>query len=355
MLDEIRPWLRQNDPAQLDQLWRRAHDVRCAFAGEEVHLRGLIEISSYCERACHYCGLRAANANLPRYRMTPAEILETACQAHERGYGTVVLQAGEDPRLDLDAVQDVLRQIKQQTPLAVTLSLGERSESELIQLRRAGADRYLLRFETSNETLLHRIHPPRAGRSKSHRMDLLSRLRQIGYEVGGGFMIGIPGQTCEDLAQDIQRCADLGLDMIGIGPYLPHPDTPLGKVAQAIWAQTPDQVPADALTTYKAIALCRLACPRSNIPCTSALATLDGSQGRQQGLQRGANVIMPNLTPSQYRQHYQIYPDKASSRQTPTETDALIRQQIREAGQRIAQGRGDSRNWLDRSAPMPLV
>jgi biotin synthase len=354
MQDEIRSWLRQDDPAQLGRLWRQARDVRCAFVGRQVHLRGLIEISSYCERACHYCGLRAANVNLPRYRMTPEEILATACQAHRRGYGTVVLQAGEDPQFDLDALRDVVQQIKQQTPLAVTLSLGERSESELIQLKRAGADRYLLRFETSNDSLLRRIHPPRAGHTCSDRMQLLRLLQQIGYEVGGGFMIGIPGQTVEDLVRDIQRCVDLGLDMIGIGPYIAHPDTPLGRSAEAIRAETEDQAPADALTTYKAIALCRLACPRSNIPCTSALATLDGSNGRQRGLQRGANVIMPNLTPSEYRHRYQIYPNKASSTQTPAETDALVRQQVLAAGQEIAQGRGDSRNWLDRSVPMPL-
>jgi biotin synthase len=287
--------------------------------------------------------------------------------------------------LDSDWLCPVIRDIKRQTPLAVTLSLGEKSEQELSLLREAGADRYLLRFETSNSELFQRIHPPRLDREAttvgwdsvpapgdgsdrvptggqddelgedSPRLRQLGVARRLGYEVGSGVMVGIPGQTYRDLARDIQLFHELDLDMIGIGPYIPHPQTPLGQRGEQIRAATEDQVPADELMTYKAVALTRLMRPRANIPCTSALATLDGRRGRILCLQRGANVIMPNMTPEKYRRQYEIYPNKAGSFQTPDESDAVIKQQIQQAGRTVGRGRGDSPNHLAHAATDTLT
>ncbi len=378
--EQILNWLREDDPARLQRLWDQADTVRGQHVGQAVHLRGLVEISSYCERSCHYCGLRASNRQLPRYRVTRDEVLRSAQEIVRRGYGTIVLQAGEDSGLDCDWLCPLVREIKRQTPLAVTFSLGERSERELFLLREAGADRYLLRFETSNLDLFHRIHPPRIvgdtsvvdwdsdstpgdGRDSvpthgqdgelaecSSRIRQLGVARRLGFEVGSGVMVGIPGQTYRDLARDIQLFHELDLDMIGIGPFIPHPRTPLGRTGDQIRAATEDQVPADELMTYKAVALTRLVRPRANIPCTSALATINGRQGRILCLQRGANVIMPNMTPEKYRRQYEIYPNKAGSSQTLAESDAVIKQQIHQAGRTVGRGRGDSPNLLAHAA-----
>ncbi len=365
--EQILNWLREDDPEGLQSLWTQADTIRQQHVGQAVHLRGLVEISSHCVRRCQYCGLRASNGQLPRYRMTPDEILRSAQEIARRGYGTIVLQAGEDHVLDCDWLCPLVSEIKRQTPLAVTLSLGERSERELSLLRKAGADRYLLRFETSNWDLFHRIHPSksestgqnqpgdvrlaeqpldREPRGSSDRIRQLGVVRRLGYEVGSGVMVGIPGQTFSDLARDIQLFSELDLDMIGVGPFIPHPRTPLGRTGEQIRRATEDQVPADELMTYKTVALTRLTRPRANIPCTSALATINGQQGRILCLGRGANVIMPNMTPDQYRKQYEIYPNKAGSIESPDESDAVIKQQIQEAGRTVGRGRGDSPNLV---------
>jgi biotin synthase len=340
--DEILGWLRETSDQRLDWLWREADRVRREQVGDDVHLRGLLEISNYCDRQCLYCGIRQPNVHLERYRMTADEILAGAREAIRCGYGTIVMQAGEDPALDVDELCAVIRAIKQDTPLAVTLSLGERSEAELRSLRRAGADRYLLRFETSNLDLLHALHPPRAAEPKEQRLSLLGRLGELGFEVGSGVMVGLPGQSLADLARDILLFRQLDLDMIGIGPYIPHPHTPLFERGSAIGAGCEDQAAADELTTYKMIALTRLACPQVNIPSTTALATISPQAGRILGLARGANIVMPNLTPLRYRSHYEIYPNKAGARGTPEESDRFVREQIRALGRRVGTGRGDS-------------
>ncbi len=222
----IKDWLRETDPARLETLWREADAVRRAHVGDAVHLRGLVEVSNHCVRACGYCGVSLNNPDLQRYRMSDEEIMECVGQAVSLGYGTVVLQAGEDYGLTNDLIAGLVRRIKSETPLAVTLSLGERSTEDLQAWREAGADRYLLRFETSDEALSGRIHPALTGRSPG-RAAILRKLRDMGYEIGSGVMIGIPGQSHESLARDIALFADLDLDMIGVGPYIPHPKTPL--------------------------------------------------------------------------------------------------------------------------------
>jgi len=347
--EEILGWLREENETRLSALWQTADSTRQRHVGGEVHLRGLIEFSNYCVRLCAYCGLRAPNTGLRRYRMTHDEIMGCVRQAVAFGYGTVVLQSGEDPGVTKDWLADLVQRIKNQTPLAVTLSVGERSDDELAAWREAGADRYLLRFETSNRALYDRLHPARPG-TVSDRLTMLRRLRLLGYEVGSGVMIGIPGQTYQDLAYDIELFAEQDLDMIGVGPYLVHPDTPLGDPSFRPVIPGHDQVPADELTTYKVIALARLVCPRANIPSTTALATLNRRHGRELGLVRGANVVMPNLTPPQYRVLYEIYPNKACISDSADGCYGCLHERIASIGRNVGVGAGGSPACLHRQS-----
>ncbi len=338
---EILKWLKTEDDESLQELWQKADLVRQKNVGNEVHLRGLLEFSNTCSRDCHYCGLRAGNRKIERYQMPEEEIMACVQEGAVYKYGTVVLQSGEDLSLDVEWMAKLIRRIKKETPLAVTLSLGERSREELALWREAGADRYLLRFETSNETLYQRIHPARPG-TQNNRMELLKVIGELGYEVGSGVMVGIPGQTYEDLAKDIEMFRSLNLDMVGVGPFIAHHDTMLGQEAKEKSIISPNQVPNTELMTYKVIALTRIACPQANIPATSALATLNTPTGRELGLSRGANIVMPNLTPKKYRALYEIYPAKACIDETAADCRACMHGRIRSIGRDVGTGRGDS-------------
>ncbi|HQE81704.1 MAG TPA: [FeFe] hydrogenase H-cluster radical SAM maturase HydE [Candidatus Hydrogenedentes bacterium] len=336
---QILVWLRENELARLEELWTLADAARRAHVGDGVHLRGLIEISNHCIRQCGYCGLRSGNRTLGRYRMTEAEVMDCVAEALRFGYGTVVMQSGEDYGIQTEWLANIIRRIKTETPLAVTLSLGERPIEDLRAWREAGADRYLLRFETSNRELYRLIHPDARGQV-SDRVALLRQLRALGYETGSGVMIGIPGQTYASLAHDIDMFRTLDLDMIGVGPYIEHPETPLGRGEWRCPDPEGEPVPNTELMTYKVVALTRIVCPEANIPSTTALATLNRVQGRELGLARGANVIMPNLTPPQYRSQYEIYPAKACIQETSRafHTDMLAR--IRAMGREPGRGPG---------------
>ncbi|MFZ0301257.1 MAG: [FeFe] hydrogenase H-cluster radical SAM maturase HydE [Terracidiphilus sp.] len=324
---EILLWLKEERPVALRELYARADAVRSENVGDAVHLRGLIEISSHCERQCMYCGLRKANRNLERYRMTRDEIELCARTAVQLGYGTVVMQAGEDDALTAEWIAEIVALIKRTTPLAVTLSLGERNKDELSLWRQAGADRYLLRFETSDPYLYRAIHPQRF-QGRPDRLMLLKELKGMGYEAGGGVMVGIPGQSYASLAQDLLAFRNFDLDMIGIGPYIAHPATPLGSGLLCPPVDPGEQSPSNEQMVYKMVALTRILCPTANIPSTTALATINRRHGRTQGLQAGANVVMPNLTPVKYRPLYQIYPAKACIEETATDCNQCLRGQI---------------------------
>jgi len=336
--EEIIRWLREDDPAKLEELWQRADQVRKENVGEMVHLRGLLEISNACVRKCGYCGLNVTNTEITRYRMAKEEILECAAKARQFGYGTVVMQAGEDPMLTVDLIEDIVAKIKETTGLAVTLSLGERPREELKRWRAVGADRYLLRFETSNPELFDAIHPPTEGRTRD-RIAMLREMRELGYEIGSGVMIGIPGQSYDDLANDILLFAELDLDMIGVGPYIAHPSSALWK-NRPIELSEEDQVPSEELMVYKVMALTRIACPEANIPSTSALATINLEEGRELGLMRGANIVMPNLTPTEYRRYYEIYPNKACIDDDADQCHACMNGRIRKIGRLPGNGPG---------------
>ncbi len=339
---EVISWLRETDPARLEDLWACSDGMRQRHVGDEVHRRGLIEISSYCVRSCCYCGLRAGNIKASRYRMSDVEIWDAVKMAADFSYGTVVLQSGEDPGLKTDRVASLVRRIKSETPLAVTLSLGEREPDELRAWREAGADRYLLRFETSDLKLFRAIHPDLPGR-RSDRLAQLEVMRSLGYEVGSGVMVGIPGQSFASLAGDLRVFKDLDLDMIGVGPYLPHPETPLGSGWKPRALRSGEQVPVTAEMTCKVMALTRLLCPDSNIPSTTALATIDPERGRELGLLRGANVVMPNLTPLRYRAAYEIYPGKVCIAESATDCHGCLERRIRALGRRPGKAQGGRR------------
>lgn len=362
---ELVKWLKESDESKLEELWQAADETRKRFVGDEVHLRGLIEVSNYCSRLCAYCGIRFGNRAIERYRMTEKEIIESVYKAVDFGYGTVVLQSGEDRALTTDFITSLIRRIKSETELAVTLSLGERSELELAEWRQAGADRYLLRFETSDPMLYGAIHPGQGGRPGrvDDRLSLLSKLKAFGFEAGSGIMIGIPGQSYESIASDLLLFKELDLDMIGVGPYIPHPDTPLGNFATKkvesintdsegqetnirngklnfFRLPSSEQVPPTELMTYKVVALTRLVCPEVNIPSTTALATLNTETGRELGLQRGANIVMPNITPLKYRKLYEIYPAKACVSETAEMCNICLTGRLVSIGRTTGHGKG---------------
>ncbi len=339
-LAAIEAWLRETDEGRLDRLWEAADRVRAERVGEAIHLRGLVEISNYCVRRCAYCGIAACAGPMERYRLSHDEILAGARVAHRLGFGTVVLQSGEDPGLTRELIAGVVSEIHEDLGLAITLSLGERDEGDLRAWREAGADRYLLRFETTDPALYAAIHPDLPGKV-SDRIAQLVRMRDLGYEVGTGVMVGIPGQTWATLARDIETFRRFDMDMIGIGPYLPSPQTPLaGPLREQLLAPAGEQVPNDEVTTLKAVALTRLACPDTNIPSTTALSILDPGAGRRNGLTRGANVIMPNVTPPRYRRLYQIYPGKAGVHESVETLAENVYRLIASLGRTVGQGPG---------------
>lgn len=340
--EEVLKWLYETDPAKLAELYGQADAVRKTCVGDEVHLRGLVEVSNYCIQNCEYCGLRRENVDATRYRMQADEVVSCAHEATRRGYGTIVLQSGEDYGLTQEWITDIVRRIKAETPLAVTLSFGERPIEDFIAWRAAGADRYLLKFETSDDDLYARIHPPLPDKIYSRR-DMLRKLIDMGYEGGSGVMIGLPGQTWETLADDLLLFREMELDMIGAGPFLPHPQTPLGAEACATCYATEDQVPSTEEMGYKVVALTRLLCPDVNIPSTTALASMNREEGRKLALLRGANVVMPNLTPAQYRRCYEIYPEKLCFHEDAQVEHELLLQMLASIGRPVGRGPGGRR------------
>lgn len=326
--EDLQCLLQLEDEASLQKLYSRADLIRQAHVGDEVHLRGLIEFSNYCRKNCIYCGIRAGNPNLQRYRMDKGEILATAAQADNLGYRTVVLQSGEDPFYSVELLEKIIQEIKQQTDLAVTLSIGERPRAEYERLYQAGADRFLLRFETSNPDLYARLHPDSYF---DERMKVLHWLKEIGYQVGSGIMVGIPGQRIEDLVDDILTFKELDLDMIGVGPYICHEDTPLAGSANGT-----------AEMTFKVIALSRIVTKNTHIPATTALASLRPADGREKALELGANVVMPNVTPVRYRALYELYPAKVCIGEDAKQCRGCMQGRIYSLGRPISMGHGHS-------------
>lgn len=294
--------MEEKDREKVKALLLSADAVRRRFVGDAIHLRGLIEFSNHCRRDCLYCGLRRSNRNLVRYRMSPREIFAQAAEAKDLGFRTIVLQSGEDPNYTIPDLCSLVRDIKNKLCLVITLCIGERTSDDFLRLHEVGVDRYLLRFETSDPRIFRTLKPDSDYRQ---RFRCLEWLRKIGYQVGSGNMVGLPGQTVESLADDILKFKELDLDMIGLGPFISHPDTPLHGSPNG----SMDMV-------LRVTALTRIITRNVHMPATSATGTID-SEGRQKALQCGANVLMPNLTPLQYRKHYMLYPDKICISEEP--------------------------------------
>jgi biotin synthase len=295
---EIKSLLLETDTTHLQKMYDKADGVRQDAVGDHIAMAGMLEISNHCVRRCLYCGGNCENSRLQRFRINENEIWQTAQDAVTLGCGSLILQSGEDYGVRRDWLASLIRRIKDETPLKVILSLGERSLQDFTTWRQAGADRYLLRFETSDHRLYHLIHPSRPGRH-TDRLTLLGQLRDLGYEVGSGIMVGIPGQTYDTLARDIELFAELELDLIGVGPFRIQPDTVLCQKATCLDAKA-DQVPASHDMTRKVMALSRLVRPDADIPADLAPGG-DDIPFYSTALQSGANSITPDLTPEAYR------------------------------------------------------
>ncbi|MDP8267069.1 MAG: [FeFe] hydrogenase H-cluster radical SAM maturase HydE [Candidatus Aceula meridiana] len=340
---EIIRWLKEEDPRRLKELYLRAYAVKLKNVGNHVFFRGIIELSNICQKDCLYCGIRKSNARVERFLMSKQEILESSKSALDMQYGSLVLQSGERTDLEfVDFVEDVVREIKalrdSNNSLGITLSLGEQTQETYQRWFDAGAHRYLLRIETSNSKLYEELHP--ADHSFSERLNCLEVLRKVGYQVGTGVMIGLPYQTVEDLADDILFFKDKDIDMIGMGPYLVHKDTPLAESIQE------DIRKKNLELGLKMIALTRIHLQDVNIAATTALQALSLS-GREMGLQSGANIIMPNITHTKYRKFYQLYEDKPCLDENASLCRDCLSQRIDSIGEEIGYNQwGDSPHFL---------
>jgi len=283
--------------AETSDLCRRAASETEKYHGKDIFLRGLIEFTNYCSQNCLYCGIRAGNNKAFRYRLTEDEIIETAASGYRAGLKTFVLQGGEDAYFTADRICRIIEGIRKVSDgeAAVTLSIGIRSRSDYKAFRSAGADRYLMRFETSDPALYAKL---RNGNTLEKRIETLIVLKDLGYETGSGYMVGLPGETEETRINNALLCRKLELDMAGIGPFIPHSDTPLADSAQ---------MPLDLC--IRSTALLRLLLPKAHIPATTAAGSLDSS-GREEMIKAGANVLMPNITPVSVKKHYLLYPGK---------------------------------------------
>ncbi len=326
--DEIIQLLSLESDEDIARLVGAGDTVRRACCGDDVHIRALVEFSNVCARNCNYCGLRAGNAKVQRYRMERDEIIELAKHLYAKGLQTMVLQSGEDPYYTGEMIADIVRGIKNVTGMAVTLCVGERPYEDYKLWKEAGADRYLLRHETASRELYSFLHPDS---DFDNRMRCLRWLRELGFQVGAGCMVGSPGQTIEHMADDIEFFRDFQPDMAGIGPYIPHPDTPF------------KEYPSGTVNaTLKMVALARIVTRNALLPATTAIGSID-ELGREKALEAGADVVMPNYTPLKYRENYEIYPNKRCISEDPEHCHACMRLRVQSVGRTVSTSHGHSR------------
>lgn len=327
-LDEYEMLIKGRTPELADILAQKAVAERKSIYGDEVYVRGLIEISSYCKNDCLYCGIRKSNLKAERYRLTEEEILACCEEGYLLGYRTFVLQGGEDGWYTDEKLCALIQEIKKRHPdCALTLSLGERSRESYEKLFAAGSDRYLLRHETADKEHYEKLHP--ANMSFDNRMRCLRDLRDIGYQVGCGFMVGSPFQTARSLAMDLKFVEEFKPDMCGIGPFVPHHETPFKDFAGG----------TVELTCYL-LSILRLIYPSMLIPSTTALGTID-PMGREKGIQAGANVVMPNLSPVDVRKKYELYDNKICTGEESAQCRGCLERRMNSVGYKIVTSRGD--------------
>lgn len=318
-----------DDPDTVHGLAEEAVRIRKQYYGEKVYTRGLIEFTNYCKNDCYYCGIRRGNLHANRYRLTKEEILDCCREGYGLGFRTFVLQGGEDRWYTDERMAEIIRAIRENYPdCAITLSIGERSKESYRLFREAGANRYLLRHETADATHYGTLHP--SSMSLSVRKQCLYDLKELGYQVGAGFMVGSPGQTRACLAEDLLFLKELNPHMVGIGPFIPHHDT--------IFAKEP--AGSVELTLYL-LSLIRILLPKVLLPATTALGTLD-PQGREKGLSVGANVVMPNLSPIKNRKQYDLYDNKICTGEEAAECVGCLEHRVESVGYQLVKERGDA-------------
>ena len=319
-----------------DYLFEKARIRRTENYGNKVYLRGLIEFTNYCRNNCLYCGIRAGNAKCERYRLTKEEILLCADQGHELGFRTFVLQGGEDPFYTDEMISDIVRALKKNHPdSAVTLSVGERSRETYQAWFDAGADRYLLRHETADKAHYEKLHP--SSMSFENRVRCLYDLKEIGYQTGAGMMLESPYQTTDNIVTDLKFLKDLKPEMIGIGPFIPHKDTPFAG----------EKAGGAELTLFM-LGILRLMFPAALIPATTALGTVDGT-GREKGINAGANVVMPNLSPVNVREKYLLYDGKICTGDEAAACIKCMQLRISKVGCEAVISRGDAKGFEKRT------
>lgn len=332
--EELLNLLESMNKEDVDYLISKAHETRMKHYGNKVYPRGLIEFTNYCKNNCVYCGIRGLNKNADRYRLSLEEILSACEEGNRLGYKTFVLQGGEDTFFTDDKIVEIIKEIKNRFPdTAVTLSIGEKSYESYKRYYDAGADRYLLRHETATKELYEKLHP---GMSFENRRRCLRDLKDIGYQVGAGFMVGLPGQSNEDYVNDLLFLKELEPEMVGIGPFIPQKDTPLANESRGT-----------VETTVIMLAIVRLLLPEVLLPATTALGTID-PLGREKGLKAGANVVMPNLSPTEVRKKYALYDGKICTGDEAAECRMCIEGRIKRAGFVLEMSRGDNKLWRRR-------
>lgn len=312
-------------------LAERADKIRIENYGKDIYIRGLIEFSNYCKQDCYYCGIRKSNTECPRYRLSFQDIMACCKEGYDLGFRTFVLQGGEDPYFTDDRLCEIICAIRTNYPdCAITLSLGEKPKESYKRFFDCGAERYLLRHETANKEHFQKLHPQK--QTYESRMECLKALKEIGYQVGCGFMVGSPYQTAENLAEDLLFIKELNPQMVGIGPFIPHSQTPFKDFSQG-----------SLDTTLKMLSIIRLMLPKVLLPATTALATID-SKGREKGILAGANVVMPNLSPVSVRKKYQLYDNKVCTGDESAQCRRCLEGRINSIGCKIVTDRGDSKN-----------
>ncbi|MBR4627444.1 MAG: [Ruminococcus sp.] len=325
---ELAALIETDDTEAAALLKKYADEVRRKYYGTKVFLRGLIEISSYCKNDCLYCGIRRSNRDADRYRLTKEQILSCCENGYALGFRTFVMQGGEDAYFTDDVMVEIISEIRRKYPdCAITLSLGERSRGSYKRMKEAGADRYLLRHEAADEELYQKLHP--AELSLESRKNCLFTLRELGYQVGAGFMVGAPFQTTENLISDLRFLQGLQPQMIGIGPFIPHHNTPFA-----------DEKGGTLVLTLRLLGIIRLMFPTVLLPATTALGTV-APNGRELGLMTGCNVVMPNLSPVMVRKKYDLYDNKICTGEEAAECRGCLQRRIESAGYTIACERGD--------------
>ncbi|HBM76366.1 MAG TPA: [FeFe] hydrogenase H-cluster radical SAM maturase HydE [Clostridiaceae bacterium] len=329
--DELLELLSRIDDAGRDYLMEKACMTRDRYYGKKVFMRGLVEFTSYCKRRCIYCGINACNRNAQRYRLSMEQILACCKKGHELGYRTFVLQGGEDSFYTDEIIVKIVAAIKKEFPsCAVTLSIGEKDYGSYKRYYDAGAERYLLRHETASKKLYDSLHP---GMSFENRIECLWNLKEIGYQVGAGFMVGLPNQTLKDFVEDLCFLKKLKPHMVGIGPFIPHKDTVLAS-----------KKAGTVKMTVTLLAIIRLLLPEVLLPATTALGTVD-PMGREKGLRAGANVVMPNLSPVGVRKKYALYDGKVCTGEEAAECRSCIDRRIVSVGLIPDMSRGDNILW----------